>query len=158
MKPIAAALVVLSLAASAPSMAQLVTVKQLSREMVLTLLSTAAKCANTDKVTIAVVDRNQSVLAQFRGPTGTVGAMDVARRKANTAVQFGQPTSAIATANQANPARAAMMASAGDLVLGGAVPIKVGDEIIGAIGVSGAAQAEEPCANAAVEAIQSQLK
>jgi len=153
-----------------PAWSQLVSVKTLSLDMTLTLLNTAAKCAKSDKVTVAIVDRNQVLLASFRGPLATVNTMDIARRKAATAAQFGRASGDLAGRGPGAPANPAAnpeiarlnqlltMSSAGELILGGALPIKLGDETIAAIGVSGVGPMEEACAKEAIAAIQNQLK
>ena len=123
---------------------------------------------------MAIVDRNQVLLASFRGPLATVNTVDIARRKAATAAQFGRgsgelggPGRGPAPGVPANPAvnpdvarlnQLLTMSSAGELILGGALPIKLGDETIAAIGVSGIGPMEEACAKEAIAAIQNQLK
>jgi uncharacterized protein GlcG (DUF336 family) len=48
----------------------------------------------------------------------------------------------------------------GFLTLGGGVPIKVGDEVIGAVGVGGApgGHLDEACAVAAIKQVEAKLK
>jgi len=61
---------------------------------------------------------------------------------------------------QKNPAAANLALIDGFLILGGGVPIRVGDEVIGAIGVGSApgGQLDEQCANAGIDKIRERLK
>ena len=86
----------------------------------------------------------------------------VAMRKALTALTFKMPSS---LANQRVPNDRSLLSrvTPNMFVEGGAVPIELGGEVIGAIGVSGAGgtvigQQDEVCASAALHRIQHQLK
>jgi hypothetical protein len=61
---------------------------------------------------------------------------------------------------QKNQTAAQLVAIDGFLVLAGGVPVKLGKETIGAIGVGGApgGHLDEACANAAIAKVQDQLK
>lgn len=61
---------------------------------------------------------------------------------------------------QKTPAAANLVYIPGYLLLGGGVPVKVGNETIGAVGVGGApaGNLDEQCAMAAIEKIRDQLK
>jgi uncharacterized protein GlcG (DUF336 family) len=61
---------------------------------------------------------------------------------------------------QKNPAAATLVHIPGFLLVGGGVPIKVGNEVIGAVGVGGApgGHLDEQCAMTALEKIKDQLK
>jgi len=61
---------------------------------------------------------------------------------------------------QKNPAGANLVYMPGFLLLGGGVPIKVGNEVIGAVGVGGApgGHLDEQCAMAGIAKVQDQLK
>jgi uncharacterized protein GlcG (DUF336 family) len=61
---------------------------------------------------------------------------------------------------QKNPAAANVAQIPGFLLLGGGVPVKVGDEVIGAVGVGGApgGHLDEKCAMAGIAAVQDMLK
>jgi len=63
-------------------------------------------------------------------------------------------------AAQKNPAAANLVYIPGYLLLGGGVPVKAGNEVIGAIGVGGApgGHLDEQCAVAALAKVQDQLK
>ena len=61
---------------------------------------------------------------------------------------------------QKNPAAANLVHLPGFLLLGGGVPIKAGDEVIGAVGVGGApgGHLDEQCAMAGIDKVRDQLK
>ena len=62
--------------------------------------------------------------------------------------------------SQKNPAAANLVYIPGFLLLGGGVPIKVGNEVIGAVGVGGApgGNFDEQCAMVALDKVRDQLK
>jgi len=102
---------------------------------------------------VAVVDRGGNLVALRRddnvGPHNTLAA----QRKAYTALSSKTPTRLFAERAAATPDAANLNTLDELLLLGGGVPLKVGDEVIGAIGVAGAggAQNDEACAVAAIE-------
>jgi uncharacterized protein GlcG (DUF336 family) len=61
---------------------------------------------------------------------------------------------------QKNPAGANLVHIPGFLLLGGGVPVKVGNEVIGAVGVGGApgGHLDEQCAMAALDKVKDLLK
>ena len=62
--------------------------------------------------------------------------------------------------SQKNPAAANLVYIPGFLLLGGGVPINVGNEVIGAVGVGGARgdNLDEQCAMVALDKVKDQLK
>lgn len=111
-------------------------------------------------VAAAVVDRAGVLRALLRADNAGVHTPDAARRKAYTAVSARTATSQMARNVQENPGAAQLVAIDDFLVLGGGVPIKVGDETIGAVGVGGApgGHLDEACALAAIEQVAAELK
>ena len=91
-------------------------------------------------------------------PDGTAGFHAYTGfRKAYTALTFKMPTSELGTLSKTDATIAAKIS--GDtnfLSFAGGLPIRVGDEIIGAIGVSGAepSSIDEKCANAGLDRIK----
>ena len=69
-------------------------------------------------------------------------------------------TTAMMEGAQKNPAGANLVYMPGFLLLGGGVPIKVGNEVIGAVGVGGApgGHLDEQCAMAGIDKVKEQLK
>ena len=122
---------------------------------------TVAACsAQGYNVTAAVVDRAGVLKALARADNAGVHTPDAARRKAYTAASTRIPTAVMVENVQKNPAAAQLVAIDGFLVVAGGVPVKVGNEVIGAVGVGGApgGHLDEACANAALAKVESQLK
>ncbi|GGF71984.1 hypothetical protein GCM10007301_34690 [Azorhizobium oxalatiphilum] len=122
---------------------------------------TVAACsAQGYNVTATVVDRAGVVRAVMRADNAGPHTVDAARRKAFTSASTRLPTSTVAENVQKNPAAAQLVAIDGFLVLAGGVPVKVGNETIGAVGVGGApgGNLDEACATAALAKVQDQLK
>ncbi|HMC13810.1 MAG TPA: heme-binding protein, partial [Gallionellaceae bacterium] len=86
--------------------------------------------------------------------------IDSSRRKAFTSASLRNNTSSILDIVQKNPDAANLTLIDGFLILGGGVPIRVGDQVIGAIGVGGApgGHLDEQCAEAGIEKIRDRLK
>ncbi len=112
-------------------------------------------------VTIAVVDRAGQPRLMLAGDTSSPHNLDLARRKAYTARTFRRPSLEWAGRTAGDSTRAGQRELADVIPLGGGVPIMIGDEPIGAVGVSGAVggqPADEACAMAGVAAIADQLQ
>ena len=111
-------------------------------------------------VSVAVVDRAGQLKALDRADGAGPHTLDSSQRKAYTAASMRGATSALAEMVQKNPGAANLSQIQGLLLLGGGVPIKVGDEVIGAIGVGGApgGQLDEQCADAGINKIRDRLK
>lgn len=120
----------------------------------------AACSADGYNVTVAVVDRAGVLRSLMRADNAGTHTADAAKAKAFTSASSRTPTTIMAENIQKNPAAAEMVNIPGFLVLGGGVPIKVGDETIGAIGVAGApgGHLDEACAVAALDKVKDQLK
>jgi uncharacterized protein GlcG (DUF336 family) len=63
--------------------------------------------------------------------------------KAQTANGFRTPTHVLAAGNANDPARIASITAAGFSLLGGGVPLRSGNAVIGAIGVGGGSPAQD---------------
>ena len=109
-------------------------------------------------VSAAVVDREGVLRALLRADNAAIHTPDAARRKAYTAASMRTVTSTIVK-NVQNPGAAQLTAIDDFLVLAGGVPIKVGNETIGAIGVGGAPSGDfdEACAQAALKQVADKL-
>jgi uncharacterized protein GlcG (DUF336 family) len=81
-------------------------------------------------------------------------------RKAYTAATFGRPTSAWAEAIAKNPDVGTMQHIDNILMAGGGIPIRVGAELVGAIGAAGAPgfDKDEACARAGIDKIKDRLR
>lgn len=111
-------------------------------------------------VSAAVVDRAGVVRALLRADNAGPHTVSAASQKAFTSVSARIPTSVMVENIQKNQGAAQLVAIDGFLVLAGGVPVKIGKETIGAIGVGGApgGHLDEACANAAIAKVQDQLK
>jgi uncharacterized protein GlcG (DUF336 family) len=89
-------------------------------------------------------------------PCNTVAS----RANAYTAASARNTTTAIMENADKNPAARHLAAIDGFLLLGGGVPVKAGDEVIGAVGVGGApgGHLDEECANPGLAKVQAKLK
>lgn len=123
--------------------------------------ATVAACAAKNfNVAVTVVDRAGLVRAMLRADRAGPHTIEASRAKAFTAASARNATSAIAETAERNPAARHLAAIDGFLLLGGGVPVKVGDEVIGAVGVGGApgGHLDEECANAGIEAVKAKLR
>jgi len=93
---------------------------------------------------VAVVDAGGHTILLERLDGSFPASADVSIGKARTAVNFGRPTRGMEDSiNKGRPALAAVAAVTPFTPLMGGVPIMVGKEIVGAVGVSGAASAQQ---------------
>ena len=137
------------------------TEKNISLELA-TQISTAtvAACtANGYAVAAAVVDRAGSVRVIHRADNAGPHTLSSAQAKAYTSASAKNTTTAMMEGSQKNPAGANLVYLPGFLLLGGGVPIKVGNETVGAVGVGGApgGHLDEQCAMAGIAKVQDQL-
>ena len=120
----------------------------------------AACTAGGYNVAATVVDRAGIVRAVQRADNAGPHTLESSRLKAYTSASAKNNTLAIMEGAQKNPAAANLVNIPGYLLLGGGVPIRVGNEVIGAVGVGGApgGNLDEQCAVAAIDKIKDQLK
>jgi uncharacterized protein GlcG (DUF336 family) len=90
---------------------------------------------NKWNVVIAVLDEGGHLLYLQRADGTQVGSVDVAIAKAQSAVKFKRPTKALEDALAGG--RQAILALPGAVPVEGGLPLMVGGDLIGAIGVSG---------------------
>jgi uncharacterized protein GlcG (DUF336 family) len=123
--------------------------------------ATVEACAAKNfNVTATVVDRAGLVRAMLRADRAGPHTVEASRAKAYTAASARNNTTAIMENADKNPAARNLGAIEGFLLLGGGVPVKAGDEVIGAVGVGGApgGHLDEECANAGLAKVQAKLK
>src|SRR5436853_2996551 len=87
------------------------------------------------RVVIAVVERSGELVALRRTPGAQIASSRVAVNKARTAAIFVRPSREIE--EQVASGRLGALALHGARALTGGIPLKVGDEVVGAIGTSG---------------------
>lgn len=144
-----------------PASAQLLTERSLSAAMALAIAQTALETCTTQgyHVSVHVLGRNGEILVAVRGDGAPPHTMENSQRKAYTARTFRIPSGEFAQRVKDNPTLSAVHLT-GIIAAQGALPIKVGDEVIGAVGVSGApgGEKDEACAKAGIDKVAGQLK
>jgi uncharacterized protein GlcG (DUF336 family) len=148
-------------AAPLPANAALIMRKDLSHDMALAVAEGAMQaCLAKGYATSAVVvDRDGETLVAMRGDGAGPHTLENARRKAYTANTFKQPTAEYAK-KLLDPASVAhqQVTLPSIIAIDGGVPIKVGNDVIGAAGVSGSPGIDSECVNAGIEKIKDQLQ
>jgi uncharacterized protein GlcG (DUF336 family) len=145
-----------------PALAQAPQVeKNVSMAMALAIIQgTIEQCTKDGyKVSITIVDKGGNVAASIRGDGTNPHTMEFSRLKAYTSRTRGQ-TSLEFMKLIADPANAYLRQIPNVVGVGGGIPIKVGNEIIGGVGVSGApgGEKDEVCANAGLAKVADALK
>jgi uncharacterized protein GlcG (DUF336 family) len=137
----------------------LITQKVISVDMAQTMAqATIAQCrANGYRVSVSIIDNSGMLKAFLRDDGSGAGTGDLSRSKAYTALFFRRTSAETAKAFGAMTPPPNV---AGTVLMAGGVPIKVGTETIGAIGVSGApgGDKDEACADAGVAKVADKLK
>lgn len=152
---------VLALPLATPAGAQLLDHKDLSLATALTIATTAADTckAEGNLVSVTVVGRDGQVIVLLRGDNASPHTVENSRRKAYTARTFRIPTGEFAKRVKDNPTTGAVHLS-GIVATQGGLPIKLGNEVIGAVGVSGSpgGDKDEACAKTGLDKVADQLK
>jgi len=151
-----------SLLVAGPALAQAPQVeKNVSMAMAIAIIQgTLEQCTKDGyKVSITIVDKAGNVAASIRGDGTNPHTMEFSRLKAYTSRTRGQ-TSLEFMKLIADPANAYLKQIPNVVGVGGGVPIKAGNEIIGGVGVSGApgGEKDEVCANAGLAKVADALK
>jgi uncharacterized protein GlcG (DUF336 family) len=145
----------------APADAQLLSHKDLTASIAMEIAETAqATCkANGYSVSVTVVGRSGEVILQVRGDDSNPHTMENSMRKAYTARTTRAPSGAMVDRVKADPTLGLVNLS-NIIAIQGALPIKVGDEVIGAAGASGApgGEKDEACVKAGLEKVADRLK
>ena len=108
------------------------------------------------RVSVSVVDRAGVLRAMARADGAGPHTVDSSRKKAYTAVSLRRPTTELAELINKVPTLEALREINDQvLILGGGLPIEIGGEIVGGIGVGGApgAHLDDACAQAGLAAI-----
>lgn len=145
-----------------PALAQAPQVeKNISMAMAMAILQgTLEQCTKDGfKVSVVIVDKGGNVAASVKGDGTNPHTMEFARLKAYTARTRGQTS--LATQKQMEDPAFSFLRQIPQIVgVGGGVPIKAGNELIGGVGVSGApgGDKDEVCANAGIAKVADALK
>ena len=141
--------------------AQLLTHRDLSYAMAKTIAETAIdSCAAKGyAVSAVVVDRAGDVIVAMRADNAGPHTMENARRKAYTARSFRTSTTAYAKRFADNdPVVHQQVTLPNVIAIPGGLPVKVGDDVIAGVGVSGSPAVDEPCVQAGLDKVADQLK
>ncbi len=153
-------LALLSIAA-APVDAQLVTHRDLSVTTAVMIAETAIQTCKTQgyNVSAHVIGRSGEVLVAMRGDDTGPHTLENSFKKAWTARAQRAPSVNFANAVKKNPTVGAIHLSNMVPAQGG-LPIMAGDDVIGAVGVSGApgGDKDEACAKAGLDKVASDLR
>jgi uncharacterized protein GlcG (DUF336 family) len=151
----------LGLAFATGAQAQLLTHKDLSLATALAIATTAAETCKAQgyAVSVTVVGRNTEVIVQLRGDNAPPHTMENSFRKAYSARTYRVPSGELAKRLKDNPTAPFVFLS-NVVAAQGALPIKVGDDVIGAVGVSGApgGEKDEVCAKTGIDKVADVLK
>ena len=142
---------------------------ELPREAVLPLaLANKAAAAAEEKcrqdgyrVSVAVVDRAGVLRVLMRGDGAGPHTTDSSTKKAYTSASLRRPTSEIVEMVTKNPAAQGLRDMSDKVViLGGGLPVEMGGEVVGGIGVGGApgGHLDEACARAGLTSIGAAVK
>lgn len=163
MSPLSKAFTTLAVATllSPPALAQgVLTQKNISLGLAQIIASAALeKCQSMGyKAAVAVVDRGGQTIVMLRGDGAGLHTPEGAERKAYTARTFSQPSAAFVKRLEDRPDTVGSRHYTRVLALGGGLPIKVGNEVIGAVGVSGSPGKDDVCSQAGIDKVADQLK
>ena len=156
---LAAAAVAAIIAVPGYAGAQVLTEKNISIKMAMTIAETALTDC-TSRVSVAVLDRSGRMRVFLQGDNASPHNLELARRKAYTALTFRRPSAEWAKRTAEGDVTG--QRSLTDVIpLGGGVPIMIGEDAVGAIGLSGAPGGqpkEEACAKAGIAKVADQLR
>ena len=110
------------------------------------------------KVSVTVVDRAGLAVVMMRDDGAGLNTQEGSDRKAYTARAFSQPSAAFVKRLQDRPDTVGSRQYTRVLALAGGLPIKVGDEIVGAVGVSRTPGKDDECSQAGIDKVSDQLK
>jgi uncharacterized protein GlcG (DUF336 family) len=110
------------------------------------------------KVSVAVVDRAGLPIVVLRGDGAGLHTPEGADRKAYTARTFRAASADFVKRMQNDPTAVGSMEYTRVLALPGGLPIRVGDDVVGAVGVSGSPGKDDDCSQAGIDTVAAQLK
>jgi uncharacterized protein GlcG (DUF336 family) len=141
--------------------AQVLNNKDLSLAMATTIALTAVETckANGYNVSAHVLGREGQVIVALRNEGAGLATWENSMKKAYTARTFGRTSGDFANGVKGNPNAGALWLT-NIVAAQGAVPIKIGNDTIGAIGISGApgGDKDEACAKAGIDKVAADLK
>ena len=150
------ALIALACSAALPASAQLLQRKELSYPIALTIAQAALEdCkARGYATSVVVVDRGGNTVVALRDDNAGAHTMENARHKAYTKMTTDAFIKEMAT----RPVRREQTTLPNVIAISGGVPIKVGNDVIGGVGLSGSPGVDEPCVMAGLDKVKDQLQ
>jgi uncharacterized protein GlcG (DUF336 family) len=154
------ALTALACAIAVPASAQLLQRKELSYAVAKTIAENALEDCKTCGFAVSVVvdDRGGNTVVSLRADNASVHTTENARRKAYTAMTFKMTTEEFVKRMETEPVRRQQTTLPNVIAIGGGVPIKVGNDVIGGVGLSGSPGVDEPCVMAGLDKVKDQLQ
>jgi uncharacterized protein GlcG (DUF336 family) len=110
------------------------------------------------KISVTVVDREGLSIVMMRDDGAGLSTPEGSDRNAYTARSFSQPSADFVKRLQDRPDTVGSRHYTRILALAGGLPIKVGNEIVGAVGVSGTPGKDDVCSQAGIDKVADQLK
>ena len=150
-----------ALALSSSAHAQgLISEKNISLAMAQTIANGAMeKCKEMGfKVSVVVIDRAGLAIVMLRGDGAGLHTPEGADRKAYTARTFRAPSADFVKRIQSDPTSFGSIQYTRVLSLPGGLPIRVGDDVVGAVGVSGSPGKDDDCSQAGIDKVTADLK
>jgi uncharacterized protein GlcG (DUF336 family) len=162
MKPTMRCLAVLAFSGmlALPASAQLIDRKEISYAVAKAIAEQALEdCkAKGYAVAVVVVDRGGNTVVSLRADNASVHTMENARRKAYTAMTFKLTTAEFIKEMATRPVRREQTTLPNVIAIDGGVPIKVGNDVIAGVGLSGSPGVDEACVMAGIEKVKDQLR
>ena len=151
----------LALANAFPADAQVLQHKDISVDTALVIATTAMATCKLQgyAVSVAVLGRNGELIVHLRGDNTGPHTMENSFKKAFTARTFRIASGEMEKRLKDNPQMGAQYLT-GFTTGRGALPIKIGDDVVGAAGASGApgGEKDEACVKAGLDKVADQLK
>src|ERR1051326_1598815 len=140
--------------------AGVLTQKNVSLDMAQEIANAAlAKCRSMGfKISVSVVNRDGLPMIMMYEEGAGLNTREGSDRKAYTAAAFHAPSAAFVKRMHDNPESAGSIQYSRVLALAGGLPIKVGNDTIGAVGVSGTPGKDDECSQAGIDKVADQLK
>ena len=154
------ALAALACAMALPAGAQLIQRRDLSYAIAKTIAENALEACKAKgyAVSVVVVDRGGDTMVALRNDDAGPHTMENARRKAYTARTFKMTTAEFIKEMATRPVRREQTTLPNVIAIDGGVPIKVGNEVIGGVGLSGSPGVDEQCVMAGINKVKDQLQ
>ena len=150
----------LAVSLASPASAQLLQRKDLSLSIAQSIANGALEACKTMgyAASVVVVDRGGDTLVALRGDGSGPHTVENARRKAYTANTFKMSTEDFIKDMKTRLVRREQTTLPHVIAINGGVPIKIGNDVIGGVGLSGSPGKDEECVNAGLEKVKQFLQ